>query len=214
MASKPAASSGRSSRVVELLNSRRASRAIETRKIPDEAVRDMIEAARLAPSCFNNQPWRFLFLEGHDALVKGREALSEGNRLWASRAPLLIVAYSRRQDDCLPKDGRQYHEFDLGLACMNLMLAATERGLTCRPMAGFDPAAIRESFHDLRLVGGEERFKIVFDISTAPGTSAAGLETCRRRIASRVAHEFPEAEVIIDIEPSYLHDAPAADRPM
>ncbi len=147
MASSPAASSGRSSRVVKLLNARGASRAIETRKIPRKIVRDMIEAARLAPSCFNNQPWRFLFLEGHDALVKGREALSEGNRLWASRAPLLIVAHSRRQDDCLPKDGRQYHEFDLGLACANLMLAATEHGLTCRPMAGFDPAALREAFH-------------------------------------------------------------------
>ncbi len=72
-----------------------------------------------------------------------------------------------------------------------------------------------ESFHDLRLVGGEERFKIVFDISTAPGTSAAGLEACRRRIASRVAHEFPEVEVIIiDVEPSYLHDAPAPDQQM
>ncbi len=134
------------SKLIELLKARSASRAIETRKIPDEVVRGLIDAARLAPSCFNNQPWRFLFLEGHDALVKGREALSEGNRLWASRAPLLIVAYSRREDDCLPKDGRQYHEFDLGMACMNLMLAATEHGLTCRPMAGFDPAALRESF--------------------------------------------------------------------
>ena len=134
------------SKVIEFLKTRKASRAIETRELPGDVVHDLIEAARLAPSCFNNQPWRFLFLEGHDALVKGREALSEGNRLWASRAPLLVVGYSRRQDDCLPKDGRQYHEFDLGLACANLMLAATEHGLTCRPMAGFDPAAVRRSF--------------------------------------------------------------------
>lgn len=132
--------------LIELLKARKAGRAIETRKIPGEIVGDLVEAARLAPSCFNNQPWRFLLLDGHDALVKGREALSEGNRLWASRAPLLIVAYSRRQDDCLPKDGRQYHEFDLGLACMNLMLAAAEHGLVCRPMAGFDPRALREGF--------------------------------------------------------------------
>ncbi len=132
--------------VLDILRARRAGRAMETRKIPRGAVRDMIEAARLAPSCFNNQPWRFLFLEGHDALVKGREALSEGNRLWASRAPLLIVAYSRREDDCQPRDGRQYHEFDLGMACMNLMLAATEHGLVCRPMAGFDLQAVREGF--------------------------------------------------------------------
>ena len=132
--------------VLDAIRSRRSIRQYSDDPVSDDDVRAILEAGRWAPSGLNNQPWRFLFLEGHDALMKGREALSEGNRLWASRAPLLIVAYSRREDDCQPRDGRQYHEFDLGMACMNLMLAATEHGLVCRPMAGFDPQAVREGF--------------------------------------------------------------------
>ena len=65
--------------------------------------------------------------------------MKEGNRQWASRAPLLVVAYSRREDDCILPDGRAYHQFDLGMAVMNLMLAATQHGLVARPMAGFEP---------------------------------------------------------------------------
>lgn len=67
-----------------------------------------------------------------------------------------------------------------------------------------------ESFHDLRLVGTDERFKVVFDISTRHGLSEGDRGECRKRIASRLASELPGTEIVIDVEPSYLHDAPAA----
>ena len=44
------------------------------------------------------------------------------------------------------KDGRAYHQFDLGLSVMNIMLAATHHDLVARPMAGFDPVKVREFF--------------------------------------------------------------------
>lgn len=132
--------------VLRLLNARHASRAIAATRIPEAAVDELIEAARLAPSCFNRQPWRFIFMTGEEALAKGRAVLSGGNAVWAGRAPLLIAAYSRASDDCVMGDGREYHQFDLGLSVMNLMLMATERGLTARPMAGFDAEAVREAF--------------------------------------------------------------------
>jgi nitroreductase len=109
-------------------------------------MKDLMEAARLTPSCFNNQPWRFLFLESAEALAKGAEVLSEGNRVWAERAPLLIIGYSKAEDDCQIKGGREYHQFDLGMAVMNLMLAATHHGLAARPMAGFSPKKAKEFF--------------------------------------------------------------------
>ncbi len=131
--------------VLNLLQDRLATRSIDVRPLPDPAVKQLMEAVRLTPSCFNNQPWRYLFLESEKSRSLGVEALSAGNRPWASRAPLLILGYSRKENDCvLP--GRVYHQFDLGMSAMNLMLAATYLGLVARPMAGFDPQKARELF--------------------------------------------------------------------
>ncbi len=131
--------------VLELLRKRHATRAMEREALPEETVLDLAEAARLTPSCYNKQPWRFLFAASEEGRAKVLAGLAEGNRVWADRAPLLVVAYARRQDDCVLGDGRVYYQFDLGMAVMNLMLCATEHGLVARPMAGFDPAAIREA---------------------------------------------------------------------
>jgi nitroreductase len=132
--------------IIELLHARRAGRSISREPLTEDIIVELIEAVRLTPSCNNNQPWRFLFLESGEALTKGQDALSRGNRAWAARAPLLIVGYSCRDDDCILSNDRAYHQFDLGMSAMNLMMAATYRGLTARPMAGFDPARIRQSF--------------------------------------------------------------------
>ncbi len=131
--------------IIELLHARKAGRSISREPLTEDIIAELIEAVRLTPSCYNNQPWRFLFLESPEALAKGHDALTSGNRVWASRAPLLIVGYSRRNDDCILPDGRTYHQFDLGMSAMNLMMAATHQGLMARPMAGFDSEKIRES---------------------------------------------------------------------
>jgi nitroreductase len=133
--------------VLRLLHARRATRSISPEPLRADVIAELIEAARLTPSCYNNQPWRFLFLESQEARAKGHEALSAGNRTWAVRAPLLVVGYSRRDDDCVTADGRAYHEFDLGMSVMNLMMAATHHGLVARPMAGFDAETIKQEFN-------------------------------------------------------------------
>ena len=132
-------------KVNELLWKRPATRSISPDPLRDHVIEDLIEAARLAPSCFNKQPWRYLFLTSEEARAKGSQALSAGNRPWAGRAPLLVIAHTRPEDDCqLP--GRDYHQFDLGLSVMNIMLAATEHNLVARPMGGFDPDKAKELF--------------------------------------------------------------------
>jgi nitroreductase len=132
--------------VLRLLRARWGGRSISPEPLSDEVIEELIEAIRLTPSCSNKQPWRYLFLETPDALAKGHECLLQGNRVWASRAPLLVIGYSRRGDDCVMKGGRVYHQFDLGLSAMNLMLSATHHGLAARPMAGFRPSKVRELF--------------------------------------------------------------------
>ena len=132
--------------ITQTLRNRYATRAIKNDSLPAEIIDDLIEAARLTPSCFNNQPWRYLFITGEEAHAKAAAAFSGGNKPWASHAPLLIVGTTREADDCVLKDGRVYHQFDLGLSMMNIMLAATAHELVARPMAGFDPAIISSAF--------------------------------------------------------------------
>jgi glutaredoxin-dependent peroxiredoxin len=134
------------SKVLQLLNERYATRAIKTEPLPEAVIETLVEAARLPPSCFNNQPWRYLFLVGDEAREKGRACLSKGNEPWAKRAPLLVVGYAAPEDDCRIPDGREYFQFDLGMSVMSLIFAATELKLVARPMAGFSPEAVREQF--------------------------------------------------------------------
>jgi len=139
----------------ELVHARAAGRAIDRAPLRTDDAPALIEAARWTPSCRNNQPWRFHLAASPQALEALRPALAAGNRAWADRAPLLIAATVRTADDCRTDDGREYAAFDLGMAVMNVMHAATERGLVCRPMAGFDPAAVRAAFalaDDVRVV--------------------------------------------------------------
>ena len=67
------------------------------------------------------------------------------------------------------------------------------------------------SFHDLRLIGGEERFKVVFDVAGQPAPTDQTVEECRKEIVSRLATEFPGTAVVMNVEPPYLRDAPAEE---
>jgi len=131
--------------LIDLLKKRKATRAIATEKLAEALIEKIMNAAQLSASCFNNQPWRFLFLTSKLALQKGRRAVSEGNS-WANTAPLLIVGFSKPGLDCQIKDGRNYYLFDLGMASQLILLQATELNLVARPFAGFSPSVIREEF--------------------------------------------------------------------
>lgn len=130
---------------LDILHQRKASRAIATRELNVEIIDKLMQAAQLSASCFNNQPWRFLFLTDQIALDKGRKALSKGNS-WAQTAPLLIVGFSKPDLDCQLSENRNYYLFDLGMATQLILLQATELNLIARPMAGFYPQVIREEF--------------------------------------------------------------------
>lgn len=134
--------------IIELLEARKATRAFSTgSEISGGTVNELIEAIRLTPSCYNKQPWRYKFLLSDKEIRKATQFLSEGNKEWALRAPLIIVGYAKKENDCVIDDGRAYYQFDLGMSAMNLMLAATHRGLIARPMAGFDPDKVKELLH-------------------------------------------------------------------
>ena len=135
-----------SSDILKLLNDRKASRAYSSGPLPNKIIDKLMNAAQLSASCFNNQPWRFLFLTNEETLEKAGKALSKGNS-WAKKAPLLIVGFSKPDLDCQMPDGREYYLFDLGMAVQNILLQATELNLVARPMAGFNPDILKKEFN-------------------------------------------------------------------
>ncbi len=129
--------------VKEALEKRRAYRALGPAEITDELVKELAGAARLMPSCFNNQPWKFVFCRSAAALEKVHACLSKNND-WAKKAPLIIAAFARKDYDCVIKE-REYYLFDLGMGVGCLTLRATELGLVAHPIAGFDNEKVREA---------------------------------------------------------------------
>ena len=127
--------------VKEAIEKRRAYRAFGPVEITDGLIRELASAAQLTASCFNNQPWKFVFAKSQDALAKVHGCLSKGNE-WAMKAPLIIAAFARKDHDCVIKE-REYYLFDLGMSVSALVLRATELGLVAHPIAGFDNEKVR-----------------------------------------------------------------------
>jgi nitroreductase len=117
---------------------------MDQRTVPEQIVERLLTAATLAPSCNNNQPWRFVVVRRAEELEKVRENLSRGN-YWARKAPLIVLALTQPELDCRLDDRRDYALFAAGLAVANLLLQATREGLIAHPIAGFKPVPIKEA---------------------------------------------------------------------
>lgn len=122
--------------VHEAIERRRAYRAIDPVEATDELIKDLAYHASLAPSCYNNQPWRFVFAKSREKLEELYGTLSSGNS-WAKTASLIIAVYSKKDHDCVVKE-REYYLFDTGMAVALMILRATELGLVAHPIAGYD----------------------------------------------------------------------------
>ena len=126
--------------VTEAVHARRAYRSLEPVEITPEIVNDLASHAQLSASCFNNQPWRYVFVYERGKLEEVFTALSRGNA-WAKQSSMIIAAFSREEDDCVIRT-RKYHHFDLGMGTATMILRATELGLVAHPIAGFKPKVL------------------------------------------------------------------------
>ena len=128
--------------VKEAIIKRRAYRSLLPIEITNDLINDLAECAQITASCFNNQPWRFIFVYDKDVLLKMHETLTTGNQ-WAKKASMIIVVLGRKEDDCIIRD-RFYYQFDIGMATCTIILRATELGLVAHPIAGYSPKKTRE----------------------------------------------------------------------
>jgi len=106
--------------------------------ITDDTLMSLFEAARWAPSSFNNQPWRFLYAKRDTSNWNTfYDLLLEGNKVWAKHAAVLVVIISRKNFEYNEKPSIT-HQFDTGAAWENLALEASTRGIVAHGMQGFD----------------------------------------------------------------------------
>ncbi len=132
------------STLVPELEKRRARRALSDKPIPKEVLDRILKAASLAPSCFNNQPWRFLVVKDPDKLELVKKHLSPNNR-WATASPLIILVATKAPLDCQLEGGRDYALFDTGMAVMALQAQAIREGLYVHPIAGYKAVELRKA---------------------------------------------------------------------
>src|SRR4030043_111212 len=123
--------------VTKAIKERRAYRSLAPVEITGDLSKGRAGRAQLFCSCFNNQPWRFVFVYDPDQLIKMHDTLSKGNE-WVKAASLIIAVFSKPDLDCIIKD-RKYYFFDTGMAVAAMILRATELGLIAHPIAGFSP---------------------------------------------------------------------------
>jgi len=122
--------------VGEAIGARRAYRSLVPCEISDKTMEELAQCARLSPSCYNMQPWNYVFVRDEAAREALSGALLDGNE-WARKASLIIAVFSKPDADCQIKDGREYFLFDCGMSVAMILLRATELGLVAHPIAGF-----------------------------------------------------------------------------
>lgn len=131
--------------VDEIFLRRWSSRAMSGEALTRTEVATVLEAARWAPSAYNEQPWRFLYVFPDSPLwTTYVDTLFEVQRQWVARAGALALILSRRTYERSGKPSRAY-SFDAGAACQNACLKAAAMGLVSHVVQGFDDLALRRA---------------------------------------------------------------------
>ena len=135
------------------LETRRSIRKYRAKPVEPEKIRQMIQAAILAPSWKNSQVTRYYVAQSEEALQKVREALPEFNRNNTKDAPVLIVSTIVKGRSGYNVDGTASNEledgwgcYDCGMQNMNLLLKATELGLGTLVIGIRDAGKLKELF--------------------------------------------------------------------
>jgi len=125
----------------ELIKKRYSVRAYKPDPVEEEKLRQVLEAARLAPTATNRQPFQIIVIR-----TAGREADLRRvyGRDWFVQAPLVICACGIPAQNWVRSDGKNYNDVDVTIAMDHLILAAANLGLGTCWIGAFDPAAARE----------------------------------------------------------------------
>lgn len=135
--------------IAELIANRWSPRAFDaSKKVSQEQIIALLEAARWAPSCFGDQPWRLVVWDKNSDEKTWQQAfdcLAPSNQTWVKEAPVLVLVCANSLFGHNQQPNR-WAQYDTGAAAENLCLQATHMGLMAHQMGGFNVETAREKF--------------------------------------------------------------------
>lgn len=136
---------------IDLVKKRRSVRKYSSRAIPREVLDQCLEAARLAPSACNSQPWSFIVVDDEETknqIVKKACSGIYMTNAFVKTAPVIIVAITEQSTYIARMGGFlrniKYNLIDIGVACEHLVLQAEELGVGSCWLGWFNEKAVRK----------------------------------------------------------------------
>ncbi|HCK04648.1 MAG: nitroreductase family protein [Methylophilales bacterium] len=129
----------------QLISNRWSPRAFNSEFVIDKkSILSLFEAARWAPSCYGDQPWKFILFQKEDITpwVSALNCLSVGNQNWAMDASILIVVCANKLF-AHNNEPNRWSQYDTGASAENICLQALSLGFAAHQMGGFDEIKIR-----------------------------------------------------------------------
>lgn len=140
--------------LAELIEKRHSLRRFSDRPVAREDLARCLEAARLAPSACNSQPWKFVVVDDPKVKTRLSERIFSGiysMNDFAKEAPVLIAVVSEKMKFLAGVGaqvrGTQYYLVDIGIACEHLVLQAQELGIGSCWMGWFHEKALKQELH-------------------------------------------------------------------
>lgn len=135
----------------DLIQKRQSLRKYSSKSIPRELIDQCIEAARLAPSACNSQPWSFIIVDDekikNELVEKAFSGIYSMNE-FAKKAPVIVVVITERSRFAAKLGGAfrgvQYNLIDIGIACEHLVLQAEELGIGTCWLGWFNEKAVKK----------------------------------------------------------------------
>ena len=150
----------------QLISTRQSCRAYDsTRSVPRETLAACLEAARLAPSACNAQPYHFTVVTGENARAVGDTTRSMGLNKFTPDVPTFVVIseanYNATSAVGSKVKGQDYRSVDIGIAAAYFTARATELGLSTCIIGWFDEKKLRQ------LVGAKGTVRLVIAVGYA-----------------------------------------------
>ena len=125
----------------DLIKTRYSVRAYKQDQVEEEKLQTILEAANLAPTAANRQPFQIILIH-----TKGRETELQTiyHRDWFTQAPLVVCVCALPNQSWSRRDSKNYCDVDATIAMDHLILAAADLGIGTCWIAAFDPQAARE----------------------------------------------------------------------
>jgi nitroreductase len=125
----------------EVISKRRSIRAYKKDPVDDSKLGRILNAARLAPTAANKQPFSLIVVKDEETKLKLKDAYSQE---WFFTAPVIVCACALPDDAWKRNDGKGYVDVDVAIAMDHLILAASAEGLGTCWIAAFKPEVVRE----------------------------------------------------------------------